>query len=277
MRGSARAGEAAQSKMLEEHGVQLIYGEGERTLDALINSLREGDEVWVTSLARLAPKRPLLKRAVDEIHNKKCLVVEAASGRRSDRDGAMMALEAADELMGEGRSLTPDQAQRFGSAGAAANVARIMDKFVKRRMPTLEATKIWTDPDLAPLSNYTILKRMAGWTQRMAYRHIGPRGLAKGRPRSDGTLSERSRPGFIYFLQNGRRKVVKIGYTRDHGGRVSSMQSANPEELRVLATIRGTRLAEAELHKRFAKYNVRGEWFRLEGDLAKYVAGLTGK
>lgn len=189
----------------------------------------------------------------------------------------MMALEAADELMGEGRRLTPEQAQRFGSKGAAANVQRMMEKFVKRRMPTLEATKIWTDPDLATLSNHAVLRRMPGWTQRAAYRHIGPRGLAKGRPRADGSLSERSRPGFIYFLQNGRRKIIKIGFTRDHGGRFTSLQMANPDELKVLATIRGTRLLEAELHKRFAKFNVRGEWFRLDGELAKYVAGLTAE
>jgi hypothetical protein len=282
VRGSRLARTKTQVEMLQKHGVHPIYsadpkvdGTMEATLDVLLKSLRPGDEVWVTSLARLVTKRADLRRAVDAIHNKECVIIEAASERRSDRDGALMALDAADELMGETRKLTPEQAQKFGAKGAAANVQRIMEKYVNRRMQTLDATKIWTDPDLAPLSNHAVLRRMPGWSQRMAYRHIGPRGLAKGRPRSDGSLSERSRPGFIYFLQNGRRKIIKIGYTRDHGGRVSSLQNANPDELKVLATIRGTRMAEAELHKRFSKFNVRGEWFRLEGDLAKYVAGLT--
>lgn len=261
--------------MLKRSQVSPIYNADQHTLDTLIKSLRPGDEVWVTSLARLVTKRVDLRRAIDAIHSKECIVIEAASDRRSDRDGAPMALDAADELMGEARGLTAEQAQRFGAKGAAASVQLTMEKFAKRRMAPLEATKIWTDPDLATLSNHAVLRRMPGWTQRMAYRHIGPRGLAKGRPRSDGSLSERSRPGFIYFLQNGRRKIIKIGFTRDHGGRFASLQMANPDELKVLATIRGTRLLEAELHKRFAKFTVRGEWFRLEGDLAKYVAGLT--
>ena len=31
---------------------------------------------------------------------------------------------------------------------------------------------------------------------------------------------------------------------------------------------------EAALHKRFREYKVTGDWYRLEGALAEYVAGL---
>lgn len=260
--------------MLERCNIRPIYKSSVHDLSDYINALREGDEVWVTSMGRLAAKRGELKRAVDLIHGKKCVIVEAASERRSDRDGAGMALDAADELMGEGRMLSPEQARKHGAKGGKANAKLVAAKFAKTRMALAEARKIWTDPDLATLSNARVLKQMPGWAQQAAYRHIGPRGLAKGRPRSNGTMRESARPGHIYFLQNGRRKLVKIGFSSDHATRIGNIQMASPDKLKLIATIPGSRLMEAELHKRFAQYHVQGEWFSVDGSLATYLARL---
>jgi len=259
--------------MLKRCHVAPIYNADTNDLGDLIRSLRDDDEVWVTSLGRLAPRRADLRRAVDLIHNKKCIIVEAASERRSDRDGASMALDAADELMGEARGLTPEQASRFGARGGKANAKRVLETF-KDRMPRKEALRIWTDPDLARLSNIKVLRKMTGWTQRAAYRHLGPRGLAKGRPRSDGTISDRTRAGVVYFLQKGRRQVIKIGYSGDHEERRLNLQVATSDRLRLIATIPGNRAVEAVLHKRFREHKITGDWYRLEGSLAEYVAEL---
>lgn len=259
--------------MLARCNVRPIYKASECGLDVYIKALRPGDEVWVTSLARLTEKRVDLRRAVDEIHSKECVIVEAASERRSDRDGASMALDAADELMGEARALSPEQATKFGVKGGKANAKRVREMF-KDRMPRKEALRIWTDSDLARLSNIKVLRKMPGWTQRAAYRHLGPRGLAKGRPRGDGTIASRTRAGHVYLLQKGRRAVVKIGFSGDHEERRQSLQTATPDRLRLIATLPGNRSVEAALHKRFREYKVTGEWYRLEGELAEYVAGL---
>jgi hypothetical protein len=239
--------------------------------------LRDGDEVWVTSLARLAPRRRELREAIELIHNKNAVIVEAASERRSDRaaQATAMVLDAADELAGEARALTPDQAKKFGALGGKAS-AKIYKQRFRNRMPLLEAKKIWTDPDLASLSNHRILRQMSGWTQVSAYRHMGPRGLGKGRPRNDGTMRETARPGHIYFLQNGRRKLVKIGFSSDHTTRIGGIQSMIPDKLKLIGTVPGSRTLEAELHKRFAKYRVHGEWFSVEGALAAYLERLRG-
>lgn len=273
VRGSRLASDATQIELLKRYDVRPIYNAKDTNFADYLKSLRVGDEVWVTSLGRLAGKRSDLRRAVDLIHKKKCVIVEAASERRSDRDGASMALDAADELMGEARALSPEDAKRFGAKGGQVNAKRVAEEF-KDRMPRKEALKLWTDTDLARLSNIKVLRKMPGWTQRAAYRHLGPRGLAKGRPRGDGTISHRNRPGRVYFMQNGRRRVVKIGYSGDHIERLGSLQAASPDRLRLIATIPGSPAVEAELHKRFRAYRVTGEWFRLEGELAEYVAGI---
>ena len=259
--------------MLKRYNVSPIYDAANCPLDDYIKSLRAGDEVWVTSLGRLCARRTDLRRAVETIHKIKCVIVEAASERRSDRDGAAMALDAADELMGEARGLTPEQASKFGAKGGKANAKRVLETF-KDRMPRKEALKLWTDPDLARLSNPKVLRKMSGWTQRAAYRHLGPRGLAKGRPRGDGTVSDRTRAGVVYFFQKGRRQVIKIGYSGDHEERRQNLQVASPDRLRVIATIPGNRAVEGALHKRFREYKITGDWYRLEGELAEYVASF---
>lgn len=273
VRASPRAKAETQIDMLKRCHASPIYNADAHDLSVLILSLREDDEVWVTSLGRLAPRRADLRRAVEEIHSRKCVIVEAASERRSDRDGAAMALDAADELMGEARGLSPEDARKHGAKGGEVNRKRVLELF-KNRMPRKEALRIWIDTDLARLSNPKVLRKMSGWTQRAAYRLLGPRGLAKGRPRGDGTVSDRTRAGVVYFIQKGRRQVIKIGYSGDHEERRQSLQGATSDRLRLIATIPGNRSVEAALHKRFREYKVTGEWYRLEGELAAYVAGL---
>ena len=276
VRGSRIASADAQTKMLERCNIRPIYNADVHSFDDFVKSLREEDEVWVTSLARLAPRRREMREAIEAIHAKGAVIVEAASERRSDIavQATAMVLDAADELTGEARALTPDQARKFGAMGGKVTAKLYKQRF-RNRMPLAEAKKTWTDPDLATLSNHRILKRMAGWTQVSAYRHMGPRGLGKGRPRNDGTMRESARPGHIYFLKNGRRKLVKIGFSSDHATRIGSIQMATPDKLKLIATIPGSRALEAELHKRFAKYHVQGEWFSVDGALATYLERLT--
>jgi len=79
----------------------------------------------------------------------------------------------------------------------------------------------------------------------------------------------------IYFIQVNRRGPVKIGFTV--GGarsRLTFLQCATHLRLHLRATISGTRARERELHKQFKRYRIRGEWFKYEGDLEKYLKEL---
>jgi uncharacterized protein YozE (UPF0346 family) len=62
---------------------------------------------------------------------------------------------------------------------------------------------------------------------------------------------------------------VKIGKSRDPVSRVNNLQTSSPTKLRTLFILEGDR--ERELHAVFAEYRVRGEWFRVEGALKKFI------
>lgn len=76
----------------------------------------------------------------------------------------------------------------------------------------------------------------------------------------------------VYFITDGRR--VKIGVTRDLPGRLRKLQTGNPLTLTVVKTVIGDQNEEYDLHQRFAAYRLNGEWFRREGTLANYLAGI---
>jgi len=55
---------------------------------------------------------------------------------------------------------------------------------------------------------------------------------------------------------------VKIGITKDVPARLKELQTGNSAELRAIEVLEGNR--EKELHKLFADYRLKGEWFSAE-------------
>lgn len=201
IRASARHSEQMQRRALEEAGCAAVYVAGPDTIDDFIGSLRPprldakggpsrskarpGDVVLVTSLARIGRDRRELRRALDAIHSKGAVIVEARNPpRRSDdrNDLAAMLLDAADELAGDRRALSTADAKKHGRKGGLAKGRRAREK----RTPIEVATIPWRD--LSMTGKRAIDDpRMDGWTTRMAYRLIGKRntalGVVTGRPR----------------------------------------------------------------------------------------------
>ncbi len=84
-------------------------------------------------------------------------------------------------------------------------------------------------------------------------------------------LEEVYPPCFVYVIRC--EQFVKIGKTTRKESRLATMQTANPFELVTIAIIDaddGDEL-ERDLHKRFARYRHRGEWFRDAGWLANWI------
>ncbi len=192
IRASARHSEQMQRRALEEAGCAAIYISGLDTIDDLIASLRppkakraRGDVVLVTSLSRIGRDRRELRRALEAIHSRGAVIVEAREPpRRSDdrHDLAAMLLDAADELAGDRRALSPADAKRFGKRGGTAKGRNAL----AARTPKGEALAAWRDLSLTGEQAIDD-PRMAGWTVRMAYRLLGKRntalGVVTGRPR----------------------------------------------------------------------------------------------
>ncbi len=97
-----------------------------------------------------------------------------------------------------------------------------------------------------------------------------------GKPDPNRPLPKaRVRRGVVYFIRNGARDRVKIGFSEQHKGRLASLQGASADKLTLLGVIPGTRKTELKMHKRFGEYREHREWFRAEGALARFLKTLS--
>ncbi len=78
-------------------------------------------------------------------------------------------------------------------------------------------------------------------------------------------------PVIVYIIRC--EQFIKIGKSTKAAGRLANLQTANPfplETIAILDTGDGSQL-ERDLHKRFAQYRHRGEWFKCAGRLATWI------
>jgi len=81
---------------------------------------------------------------------------------------------------------------------------------------------------------------------------------------------------YLYFISNERRSVVKIGIANNPKKRLKTFQTAHYEELIILKVIKIDNRQKAfqletSLHKKFVKYHIRGEWFKLTPTVKKFI------
>jgi hypothetical protein len=69
-------------------------------------------------------------------------------------------------------------------------------------------------------------------------------------------------PGYVYFIRAGQSGPIKIGWSKDVGGRLSQLQTGNAERLTVLVSVPTTPDLERRLHDLLARHRrPGGEWF----------------
>lgn len=74
----------------------------------------------------------------------------------------------------------------------------------------------------------------------------------------------------VYVIRCG--DFIKIGMTLDLPQRVKDFQTGNPHQIEIIAVIDAAgRATETRLHRHFAKFRHRYEWFHLKGELADWV------
>ena len=76
--------------------------------------------------------------------------------------------------------------------------------------------------------------------------------------------------GYVYFVQSG--ESVKIGFSQNVGNRLKALRTGTAEGAKIVLVIPGTQGTERYFHAHFAAHRLSGEWFRLDGALAAFIA-----
>ena len=79
----------------------------------------------------------------------------------------------------------------------------------------------------------------------------------------------------VYIVQVGDDGPMKIGWVKVWGrlrGRLHTLQIGCPYPIYVRRLLQGDATLEAQLHERFKRYRMRGEWFRPVPSLRKFAA-----
>lgn len=78
--------------------------------------------------------------------------------------------------------------------------------------------------------------------------------------------------GFVYFITDG--ETVKIGFSAWPLARMATLQNNTPRKLSLLTQCEGIMFNEHEMHRRFSKLRVQGEWFRPNKKMMKLIGRL---
>ncbi|HEY9180558.1 MAG TPA: GIY-YIG nuclease family protein [Candidatus Baltobacteraceae bacterium] len=92
------------------------------------------------------------------------------------------------------------------------------------------------------------------------------------RVRTSESLTEPAEARYIYAITDGN--AIKIGWSARHptvaGSRLSRLQTAHHADLRLIGAVISASTLEADLHRRFGEFHIRGEWFRYAPAIVEY-------
>lgn len=97
-----------------------------------------------------------------------------------------------------------------------------------------------------------------------------------GRPlnltKETAALLSRAKIGNVYFISCDRPLFpIKIGFAIDVRVRLRALQGAMPWPLQLLFSMQGDLDKERELHQKFARLRMEGEWFARGHELLEYI------
>lgn len=74
----------------------------------------------------------------------------------------------------------------------------------------------------------------------------------------------------VYFIADDHG-AVKIGVTRSIKSRISSLQTSQSGNLKILGVIDGTRETESKFHRKWEHLRLNREWFTLNDEISAYI------
>ena len=83
---------------------------------------------------------------------------------------------------------------------------------------------------------------------------------------------DRTKKDFVYFVQDCSSNNIKIGVSKDVKKRIKSLQTASSSNLVLMGQLLGGRSLEKFLHKVFARYRVKREWFKPAAPILNFIS-----
>lgn len=108
---------------------------------------------------------------------------------------------------------------------------------------------------------------------------VGPCGQCVGCENPVSPVGPLNPASWVYFVQSGNGGPVKIGRSASPRVRISSLQTASPYDLRILAVMPGAAVVERAFHEAFVGDRIRanGEWFRPSTTLMAFIKEIGGR
>ena len=85
------------------------------------------------------------------------------------------------------------------------------------------------------------------------------------------------RTGVVYFAQAIGTGFVKIGYSADVRGRIKSLETGCPHDIRVIKTLVGTTQQETDVQFLLRPWHHKREWFDFSDEAIKIIKKLSGE
>ena len=235
--------------------------------------MKDGEYLGILGGLRVFGGAVNIKKALERFHNDGAAVVDIETGQDSMAHGVAMF----DTATGPRRLTDEDRAIMSEKRSDAYRE--------KHRMASkAEAHRIWHK--VGPSIQAKI--KATGWSKGALYGAFGRTGSPLGRRPKDFAVVERTalppikikpprkKSGFVYFMRNGDRRRVKIGYATSLKSRFSSHKGSNASDPILLAAMHGTMNAEHQMHAKFDHLRVRGrrKWFYFRSDLKAFIEAL---
>ena len=80
----------------------------------------------------------------------------------------------------------------------------------------------------------------------------------------------------LYFILDTQSNSIKIGVSKDVKRRLSQLQTSNASPLLLVGRMQNRIGLEKNLHEKFKKYRLKGEWFSTNASLIEYISELGG-
>lgn len=78
----------------------------------------------------------------------------------------------------------------------------------------------------------------------------------------ENDLSNREKNPVVYFIRGEKSNRLKIGFSERFEFRLKEIARSEGEDFEVIGFISGTRSDESNLHEKFSKWKINGEWFQ---------------